>query len=160
MFILSAFYYRSPHPCPKTACVQRIPGSGFFLRVSPPPSLQQKYQTVLKRPCAFLDPVVYALGGPRVPTICAPMCRAAAARPLTHTGFLRRGGDDAQEVLVCLLHLLRGQVLQREMYHRRQGALRSLIASWFMGSASEAPTWYWVGEFHSPISWLIHKLKK
>jgi hypothetical protein len=43
----------------------------------------------------------------------------------------------------------------------RAGNALLIPRHWYYAiSASESPTWYWVGEFHSPISWLVRKLKK
>jgi hypothetical protein len=43
----------------------------------------------------------------------------------------------------------------------RPGNALLIPRHWYYAiSASEAPTWYWIGEFHSPISWLVRKLKK
>jgi hypothetical protein len=53
-----------------------------------------------------------------------------------------------------------GEVKYVEIIVRPGNALL-IPRHWYYAVASnESPTWYWIGEFHSPVSWMVRKIKK
>ena len=43
----------------------------------------------------------------------------------------------------------------------RPGNALLIPRHWYYAvAANETPSWFWIGEFHSPISWMIRKIKK